>query len=123
VISENRRSAYMQLLGRILLIFLFFSVIWGKMTFLRLSLSVVGILVCIMVAVGFKAKWSAAFFVTVLSISNIIVNNWWSLKADHPLRDFHKYDFFQNLSIMGGFLLLVGLGPGGMSVDEKKKMY
>jgi uncharacterized membrane protein YphA (DoxX/SURF4 family) len=123
MISENKRSAYIQLLGRILLVFLFFSVVWGKMTLVRLSLSILGLLVCMMVAVGFKAKWSAAFFVTILSISNIIVNNWWSLNVDNPLRDFHKYDFFQNLSIMGGFLLLVGLGPGGMSVDEKKKMY
>ena len=123
MVSENRRGAYIQLLGRILLVFLFFSVAWGKMTPLRLILSIFGLLVCIMVAVGFKAKWSAAFFVTVLSISNIIVNSWWALSADHPLRDFHKYDFFQNLSIMGGFLLLVGLGPGGVSVDEKKKKY
>jgi len=123
IISENKRSAYIQLLGRVLLVFLFFSVLWGKMTLLRFSLSILGLLVCMMVAVGFKAKWSAAFFVTILSISNIIVNNWWSLNTDNPLRDFHKYDFFQNLSIMGGFLLLVGLGPGGMSVDEKKKMY
>jgi ER-derived vesicles protein len=123
MVSENRWGAYIQLLGRILLVFLFFSVAWGKMTILRLILSIFGLLVCIMVAVGFKAKWSAAFFVTVLSISNIIVNSWWSLSVDHPLRDFHKYDFFQNLSIMGGFLLLVGLGPGGVSVDEKKKKY
>jgi uncharacterized membrane protein YphA (DoxX/SURF4 family) len=59
----------------------------------------------------------------LLSISNILLNNWWSLHANHPQRDFVKYDFFQTLSIMGGFLLLIQIGPGGMSVDEKKKAF
>lgn len=50
-----------------------------------------------MVAVGFKAKWSAAFLVIVLSVFNVIANNFWAVHSAHPQRDFLKYDFFQTL--------------------------
>ena len=73
--------------------------------------------------VGFKAKYSAVFLLAILSVFNIIVNNWWSLHADHPHRDFMKYDFFQTLSVMGGLLMLISVGPGGLSIDEKKKQF
>lgn len=96
-----------------------------------------------MIAVGFKAKWASAFLVLLLSVFNVFINNWWSVHSKHPQRDFLKcvalkfvvthnirilnsvirYDFFQTLSIVGGLLLLVSQGPGGFSVDEKKKEY
>ena len=43
-----------------------------------------------MVAVGFKAKWSAVFLVITLSIFNVFANNWWSVNSSHPQRDFLK---------------------------------
>ncbi|KZS97249.1 SURF4-domain-containing protein [Sistotremastrum niveocremeum HHB9708] len=123
-LSENDRRKYFQLAGRILLIFLFIGfILQGQWSIARVFVSIVGLAACIMVAIGFKAKWSAAFLVIVLSIFNVFINNWWSIHSAHPQRDFLKYDFFQTLSIVGGLLLLVNMGPGGLSVDEKKKEY
>jgi ER-derived vesicles protein len=126
---------YFQLAGRVLLIFLFLGLIFRgeRWTALRIVFSTIGLLACVMVAVGFKAKYSAMFLVALLSIFNIVINNFWS--ATHSTqRDFlqyspalqmthRRYDFFQTLSITGGLLLLVIVGPGGLSVDEKKKVY
>jgi len=123
-ISENDRKKYFLLAGRVLLIFLFLGfIIQGQWSFGRVFVSVIGLGACGMVAVGFKAKWSAAFLVLILSVFNVFANNWWSVHSAHPQRDFLKYDFFQTLSIVGGLILLVNMGPGGLSVDEKKKTY
>jgi len=123
-ISENDRRKYFLLAGRVLLIFLFLGFIFqGTWSIGRAFLSLVGLVACVMVAVGFKAKWSASFLVIILSIFNVAVNNWWSVHSAHPARDFLKYDFFQTLSIVGGLILLVNMGPGGLSVDEKKKSF
>ncbi|KAJ2334033.1 ER-derived vesicles protein erv29, partial [Coemansia sp. RSA 2681] len=123
-ISDEDQSKYVLLGGRILLVLLFVSFVFsGKLTLMRLIVSAIGGLSCLMVAVGFKAKYSAIVLVTILSVFNLAVNNWWTIDFNPVHRDFVKYDFFQTLSIMGGFLLLVNVGPGGFSVDEKKKNF
>jgi len=123
-IDEKDRKMYIQLAGRVLLIFLFvgfvFSGEWGVG---RVIVSILGFVACVMVVVGFKAKFSATLLVLILSIFNLVVNNFWTLHEHHPHKDFAKYDFFQILSIVGGLLLLVNSGPGQFSVDEKKKVY
>ena len=89
--STNR--TYFQLAGRILLIFLFLGLFFGgdRWTASRMLLSIIGLFACVMVAVGFKAKYSAMFLVALLSIFNILINNFWSVHSAHPHRDFLKY--------------------------------
>ncbi|KAI9904815.1 hypothetical protein N3K66_001344 [Trichothecium roseum] len=123
-IDEKDRKMYFQLAGRVLLIFLFVGFVFsGKWSLWRVVVSLLGAGACIMVVVGFKAKFSATLLVVILSIFNILVNNFWTLHEHHPHKDFAKYDFFQILSIVGGLLLLVNSGPGQFSIDEKKKVY
>lgn len=123
-LTERERHEYFQLAGRILLVLLFLGfVVSGEWNFLRLAVSLVGLAACVMVVVGFRAKWSASFLVTFLCIMNVIVNNWWSVQHSNYARDVTKYNFFQCLSIMGGLLLLISIGPGNLSYDEKKKDY
>ncbi|KAI9670621.1 MAG: Surfeit locus protein 4 [Alyxoria varia] len=123
-LDEKDRKMYFQLAGRVLLIFLFIGFVFsGDWNFGRVLVSIFGFVACVMVVVGFKAKWSAIMLVVILSLFNVVVNSWWALHHNHPQRDFAKYDFFQILSICGGLLLLVNMGPGQVSFDEKKKVY
>ncbi|KAL8288974.1 hypothetical protein RB597_000858 [Gaeumannomyces tritici] len=123
-LEEKDRKMYFQLAGRVLLIFLFIGFVFaGEWSIWRVLVSVLGLLACVMVIVGFKAKFSATLLVVILSVFNLLVNNFWTLHEHHPHKDFAKYDFFQILSIVGGLLLLVNSGPGQFSIDEKKKVY
>ena len=87
----TRGSSFL-LAGRVLLIFLFIGFAFrGEWSIARFLVSLVGLAACTMVAIGFKAKWSAAFLVLVLSVFNVFINNWWSVHSAHPQRDFLKY--------------------------------
>lgn len=65
-------SSPCQLAGRVLLIFLFLGfVLQGNWSIFRVFVSIFGFGACIMVAVGFKARWSASFLVLLLSVFNV----------------------------------------------------
>lgn len=123
-ITETEKGTYVSLFGRILLILLFAALgLQGKFTPLSIVFATIAGISCVMVAVGFKARYSAMFLVAILSVANIVINPWWMHSSESAERDFLRYDFFQWLSIMGGFLLLANTGPGELSLDEKKKAF
>lgn len=79
-IAEKDRKMYFQLAGRVLLIFLFVGfVLSGQWSVWRIIVAALGFISCVMVVVGFKAKFSATMLVLILSIFNILVNNFWTV--------------------------------------------
>jgi uncharacterized membrane protein YphA (DoxX/SURF4 family) len=125
MISPVEKGTYISLLGRVLLICLFGSltVSGDRSTPIKTAFLLLSCLSSVMVAVGFKARYSAIFLVAILSLFNVVAHQWWNLHPESAERDFLRYDFFQTLSIIGGFLLLVDAGPGELSIDEKKKTF
>jgi uncharacterized membrane protein YphA (DoxX/SURF4 family) len=86
-IEEKDRKMYFQFAGRVLLIFLFVGFVFsGQWSIWRVLVSVIGLVACVMVVVGFKAKWSATLLVFILSVFNVLVNNFWTVSC--PIR-FH----------------------------------
>lgn len=79
-LDEKDRKMYVQLAGRVLLILLFIGfVLSGQWSFWRVIVSLVGFVACVMVVVGFKAKMSAVILVILLSVFNVLVNNFWTV--------------------------------------------
>jgi uncharacterized membrane protein YphA (DoxX/SURF4 family) len=82
-IDEKDRKMYFQLAGRVLLIFLFIGFVFsGEWSLWRVIVSSLGGISCVMVVVGFKAKYSATLLVVILSIFNLLVNNFWTVSND-----------------------------------------
>merc|ERR1719340_113306 len=108
-LGENKPKMYLQLAGRILLVFMFLTLLRFEMSAMQIIQNLVGSLLMVLVTIGYKTKLSSLVLVTWLNILNFYFNAWWNIPAYKPMRDFLKYDFFQTLSVIGGLLMVVSL--------------
>lgn len=120
-LGSNQKQNYMQLAGRILVIIMFLTLFNFQLNILHIVILLAGMALMVCVAIGYKTKLAALVLVIVLSLMNVFMNPFWMVPSNRIMRDFMKYDFFQILSVIGGLLYVVALGPGGVSLDEHKK--
>jgi len=120
-LDDNQSQNYLQLSGRILLIFMFMTLLHFTFSLKDLLVNCVGMGLMLLVAVGYKTKLASMVMVCWLIALNCILNDFWRHRSTSIMWDFKKYDFFQALTVSGGLLLLTAFGPGGVSIDKRKK--
>lgn len=124
VLDDKDRSKYFLLAGRVLMMLLFLAyAVNENLTAMGLIGIIVGMIACLFVVIGFKARLSAAILILFLMYRNLTANQYWNFESGNPVHDFLRYEHFQILSIVGGLLLVVNSGAGALSIDEKKKIY
>jgi putative oxidoreductase len=71
----------------------------------------------LLVLVGWKARWAALAIAIFSVVAAMFFHAYWA-EADAAARMGNFVNFWKNISIAGGFLLVYAFGPGRYSVDR-----
>jgi len=70
----------------------------------------------VMLLVGWKARWAALGLIIFMIPATLIFHSYWTYPQAQFINQFHH--FFKNFAIIGALFIVMGAGPGGMSVDR-----
>jgi putative oxidoreductase len=80
-------------------------------------LAAIEIICGLLVLIGLKARWAALVLVVYTACTIIFVHHFWDMQGDALIQN--RADALKDLSIMGGLLLIVAVGAGPSSVDDR----
>ena len=69
------------------------------------------------IVLGFRTRIAALALILFTALATILFHNYWAFPAE--ARDGQFIHFFKNVGLVGGFLLLIGAGPGRFSIDQR----
>ena len=123
---------YLPLPGRILFALIFIVSAFGNFTphawayaaqhgvpAANLAVPLAGVLALaggLMVLFGFYTRLGAALLIAFLVPVTLLMHNFWTL-TDPMMRQMQQINFFKNVSMLGGALLIASFGAGPLSVD------
>ena len=70
------------------------------------------------VAVGFLTRWAALALAAFAVLAALIFHTYWAVPPEQVMMQ--QINFWKNISIAGGFLVLAAFGPGAISIDAKR---
>ena len=71
----------------------------------------------ILLLVGFKARWAGLVLAIFTLAAGILFHDYWDL-TDAAQIAANKINFWKNVAISGGMLMVFAFGPGRYSVDK-----
>jgi putative oxidoreductase len=69
------------------------------------------------VLVGYKVRWASVVLLIFVILTLFVAHNFWVMEG--ASRTANQVNFYKNLAIMGGLLLLFAHGPGRYSLDNR----
>ena len=70
------------------------------------------------VVVGFMTRWAALALAVFTVLAALIFHAYWGVPAEQVMAQ--QINFWKNISIAGGFLVLAAFGAGAISLDAKR---
>jgi putative oxidoreductase len=123
------------LLGRILLAVIFIKSGWGKIGGFEQTAGMMAskglpfpeVLLVLTIAIefgaglllvaGYKARWAALAFALWLVPVTLVFHKFWDIPADQVMNQ--SINFYKNIAILGGMLMVFAFGPGRYSLDGR----
>ncbi len=72
----------------------------------------------LLVLIGWKARWAGLIVAIFTVVAGIFFHAYWA-DADAAARMGNYINFWKNISIAGGFLMVFAFGPGRYSVERR----
>lgn len=70
------------------------------------------------VVVGFMTRWAALALAAFTVLAAVIFHAYWSVPPEQVMAQ--QINFWKNISIAGGFLVLAAFGAGSISIDARR---
>ncbi|PKG97483.1 DoxX family protein [Paraglaciecola sp. MB-3u-78] len=80
---------------------------------------VIQILLGLAIIIGFKGKLAAFILAGLTLVISIYMHDFWSM-AESLERTHETQNFFKNMGIMAGLLMVSSIGTGWLSLDNRK---
>eukprot|EP00041_Stephanoeca_diplocostata_P025926 m.690915 g.690915 ORF g.690915 m.690915 type:complete len:331 (+) comp22852_c0_seq33:145-1137(+) len=118
--DEAEVADVLRLSGRLLVVLMFVTLTKFD-TAARIITEIIGMILLALLVIGYKTRLSAVSLFVLLMIENLTLNDFFMHDSEDHLHDYKKFNFFQALTVTGGLMMLVALGPGAVSMDGEDK--